>query len=69
MPFESWLKGILAAGIGGAANSITALIVDPTQFNFSNGLGKLASFAGVGALLAVAGYLAKSPIWGNGQKP
>lgn len=58
-----WLKGIAAAAIGGAANSITVLIVDPANFNFNEGLGKLATVAGVGALLAVAAYLAKSPIW------
>ena len=57
-----WLKGIAAAAIGGAANSITVLIVDPQNFNFNEGLPKLLSVAGVGAILAVAAYLAKSPI-------
>lgn len=67
MPLQTWLKGLLAAAVGGAANSITAFVVDPNHFNFTDGIGKLASFAGVGSLLAVAGYLAKSPVWGNGQ--
>jgi len=33
------------------------------NFNFNEGLPKLLSVAGVGAILAVAAYLAKSPIW------
>jgi hypothetical protein len=30
-----WIKGLIAAAIGGAANAVTMLIVDPQQFNFS----------------------------------
>ncbi|MCI0662603.1 MAG: hypothetical protein L0220_16165 [Acidobacteria bacterium] len=66
--FASWLKGILAAAIGGASNSIIVIGVDPQHFNFADGIGNLAGLASVGALLAVAGYLAKSPVWGNGQQ-
>jgi hypothetical protein len=58
-----WIKGLVAAAIGGAANAVTMLIVDPQQFNFTDGLSKLGSVAGVGALLSVAMYLQKSPIW------
>jgi hypothetical protein len=58
----NWVKGLLAAGIGGAANAITLQIVDPADFNFGAGLGKLISVAGASALVAVALYLKQSPL-------
>lgn len=63
-----WIKGIIAAAIGGASSSITVFIVDPLTFNFAEGLGKLGTVAGIGALLAVAAYLTKSPIWNDNQQ-
>lgn len=57
-----WLYGLLAALIGGAVNSLSVILVDPIGFNLSTGLGKLASVAGVGALIGVVGYLKKSPL-------
>jgi hypothetical protein len=57
-----WLHGLLAALIGGAVNSLSVILVDPVEFNFSTGLGKLASVAGAGALIGVIAYLKKSPL-------
>jgi hypothetical protein len=57
-----WLKGLLSAGIGGAANAVTAMIVDPSAFNLAEGAGKLATMAAVSALVSVAMYLKASPI-------
>lgn len=57
-----WLKGLISAVIGGAANGITVVVVDPTNFNFNDGLPKLASVAAVGAILAGAMYLKQSPV-------
>lgn len=62
MNWKTWLKGLLSAAIGGAANVVTAIVVDPIAFNFQEGLGKLGAMAGMGAIIAVALYLKQSPL-------
>ncbi len=58
-----WLKGLLAAVIGGAANTVTAAFVDPQHFNFSHdGLIALGKFAGAGAVIGFFLYLKQSPV-------
>jgi hypothetical protein len=57
-----WAKGLLSAAIGGAANSITVMAIDPAQFNFAEGLPKLATVAGVSAIISVCLYLKESPL-------
>jgi len=59
---NAWLKGLLSAAIGGAANAITVMVVDPVQFNLAEGATKLLTVAGVGALLSAAMYLKSSPL-------
>lgn len=65
MNWQSWLKGLLSAAIGAAANSITVVIVDPTNFNLTTGLGKLGTVAIVSAIVAMAMYLKSSPLPGQ----
>ena len=62
MNWNRWLKGLISAVIGGAANSITVMIVDPIAFNLNEGSGKLGVVALVSALLAAAMYLKQSPL-------
>lgn len=62
MNWQKWLEGLLSAIIGGAGNSITVMAIDPAQFNFAEGLPKLATVAGVSALLCMAAYLKEHPI-------
>ena len=62
MKWKLWLKGLISAVVGGAANAVTAVAVDPVSFNFGDGLTKLGTMAGVGALFAGAMYLKKSPL-------
>jgi hypothetical protein len=57
-----WLKGLLSAIIGGAANSVTVMIVDPMAFNLDTGLHKLGTVALVSAILSAAMYLKQSPV-------
>lgn len=59
---NNWLRGLISAVIGGAANSITVMIVDPVAFNLQEGAGKLGTVALVSALLALAMYLKQSPL-------
>lgn len=62
MNWQKWFKGLVSAIIGGAANSITVMIVEPTEFNFEEGLGKLGAVALVSAIVAAAMYLKQSPL-------
>ena len=65
MNWKKWLKGLISAVIGGAANSITVMIVDPVAFNLQEGAGKLGWVALAGAVIAAAMFLKQSPIPNN----
>ena len=62
MNWEKWLKGLISAVIGGAANSITVMIVDPIAFNLQEGISKVGTVALVSAIVAAAMYLKRSPL-------
>ena len=66
--YRVWLRGMAAAGIGGAANSIAVMIVDPVNFNIWEGLPNLGTVAGLSAVVSVAMYLKQSPLPGVSQK-
>jgi hypothetical protein len=67
MKWQKWVKGLISAAIGGAANGITVMIVEPTEFNLGEGLGKLGTVAIVSAIVAAAMYLKQSPLPNNGE--
>jgi hypothetical protein len=54
---ELWLKGLVAACIGGGANAVTVVFVDPEHFNAQDGLHAMLKVAAVGALVSILGYL------------
>lgn len=58
----TWIKGLISAAIGGAANGVTVMIVDPANFNLEEGAANLASVAITGAIVSCAMYLKQSPI-------
>jgi hypothetical protein len=68
--WETWLKGIAAAGIAGGANGVftgfAAVGIDPTHFNLQAGLHATLAIAGVSAMMSsiigVAAYLKQSPL-------
>ncbi len=68
--WEIWLKGILAAGIAGAANGVitgfAAVGIDPQHFNLRAGLRPTLAIAAISALMSaiigVAAYLKQSPL-------
>lgn len=57
-----WLKGLVGALIGGAANAITVAIVDPQTFNINEGADKLWTVAWVSGIFSAAMYLKQSPV-------
>lgn len=65
---KTWLKGIVSAAIGAAANAITVMIVDPTNFNLQQNAGKVGMVALVAAIVAVAMYLKASPLPNGGAQ-
>lgn len=62
--WDKWLKGLISAVIGGAANSVTVMVVEPTSFNLHEGAGRLGTVALVSAIVAAAMYLKRSPLPG-----
>ena len=68
--WQLWLKGLVAAGIAGAANGVmtgfAAVGIDPQHFNLQAGLRDTLTIAAVSALMsaivAVAAYLKQSPL-------
>jgi len=62
MDWNTWLKGLISAIIGGAANSVTVMIVSPLEFNLQEGAGKLGTVCIVSAIVSAALYLKKSPL-------
>jgi len=63
----NWLKGLAAAFIGGGANVITVIVVDPVAFNFGAEWKKTLTAAAVGGIIAAAMYLKQSPLPGGGS--
>lgn len=57
-----WVKGLLAAFIGGAANAVTVVVIDPVAFNFADQWKKTAGAALVSGTVAAALYLKQSPV-------
>ena len=62
MNWAKWLKGLFSAVIGGVANGITVALVEPTSFNFQDGIHKLATVCFVSAVIAIGMYLKQDPI-------
>lgn len=62
MDWETWIKGILSAFIGAAANGVTLMIVDPANFNLQTGGKQLLTVCLVSGLVSVAMYLKQSPL-------
>ena len=60
-----WLKGLISAIIGGAANAVTVMIVDPTTFNINDGLVQLGQVALVSSIVSAAMYLKQAPVPGD----
>lgn len=61
--FQIWVRGILAAAIGGASGAAGAAFAAPDTFNFNhNGLIAFGKVIAFGALVPTFAYLKQSPI-------
>ena len=59
--WRMWAKGLVAAAVGGAANTGLLVLIAPDKFNFQD-MRTLGTVAFAGALTAVLGYLKQSPL-------
>jgi hypothetical protein len=61
---RTWIKGLVAAIVSSAANTITVMIVAPETFNLTSagGFRKIGSVALVSAIVGAAAYLKQSPV-------
>lgn len=64
MRWQLWLKGLIAAIISSAANSISVLIADPRHFDpgTAGGFRNLGIVSLVSAIVGAALYLKQSPV-------
>ncbi len=64
MTWQVWVKGLVAAVVSSAANSISVLIADPSHFNpeAASGFKNLGLIALVSAIVGAAMYLKQSPV-------
>ncbi len=62
MNWKPWLHGLGSAFVGGAANSISAMVIDPVDFNLQEGLHKVLSMWAVSGLISAGLYLKQSPL-------
>lgn len=62
-----WIKGLIAAVIGGVANTVVLMIADPLNFNLGEGLNRLLTVAATSAFVSAAAYLKQSPIPSEGE--
>lgn len=62
MKLRHWLHGLIGAIIGGGANAITVIVLDPLQFNLQAGWKNLLMATIVSGIVAAALYLKSSPL-------
>lgn len=60
--WRTWLRGLIGASIGGSANAITLLVVDPMKFNLADGWKNLLSAVVISGVVSAALYLKQSPV-------
>lgn len=59
---RTWLRGMIGASIGGAANAVTLMVIKPEDFNFTTGWTDLWHFALISAVVSAALYLKEHPL-------
>ena len=62
-----WIKGLIAAIIGGVANIVVLMIADPLNFNLNEGFNRLLTVGATAAIVSAASYLKQSPIPAEGE--
>jgi hypothetical protein len=56
-----WVHGAISAFVGGAANMVTVIVIDPITFNLGAQWRKTLAASLVGGVLALANFLKTPP--------
>ena len=62
MKIRHWLHGLGAALVGGGANAVTVIVLDPLKFNLQDGWKNLLTAVIVSSIVSAALYLKQSPL-------
>lgn len=62
MNWKAWLHGLGSAFIGGGANVVAALVIDPENFNLAEGVQKVLTLWLASGGISAALYLKQSPL-------
>jgi hypothetical protein len=62
MTTRAWLHGLGAAFVGGGANAVTVIVLDPVKFNLQDGWKNLLTAVVVSSIVSSALYLKQSPL-------
>lgn len=62
MTWQHWTKGLVGAVVGGVTTALSMTVVDPTKFNFQEGLASLGKVAAVAGIMGGVAYLKQSPV-------
>jgi hypothetical protein len=61
--WQNWARGLAGAAINSAASAVTIVIVDPKDFDPTNGgIGRLLTVMGTAAIVGAALYLKQHPL-------
>jgi hypothetical protein len=71
MNWKTWLHGLGSAFVGGGANVVATMAIDPEDFNISAGMHKVLTLWLASGLISAALYLKQSPLpqLSQGEKP
>ena len=64
-----WLHGLGAAFIGGGANAVTVMAIDPMKFNLQEGWKNLVTAFLVSGIVNAAFFLKQSPLPPEDETP
>lgn len=59
--WRRWIHGLVAAVLGGAANALGAVVIEPQSFNFRDQLTSLLGMAGWSAIISLFLYFKTAP--------
>jgi len=60
--WRPWRIGLYGAFMGGAANAVTVMVIEPSKFNFASGLTALWQFALISGIISACLYLKQNPL-------
>lgn len=60
--WKAWLHGLGSAFIGGGANVVATMAIDPDDFNITTGISRVGALWMASGIVSAALYLKQSPL-------